>query len=687
METRALAKAIDFENNETLFPGVGHGRMRFCLLTFRKGVPTEAARLFFLARGVADLADQERWFSLSSKDAAAINPNSGTCPVFLSCRDAELARTTYGRLPILRSETEQGSPWGARLHRLFDATIDRDVLRTAEALVAEGWAKRGRTFAKGNTDMLPIIEGKMVTFYDHRAAHIRLNPHAPSRQQQSEDSTDEERSSPDFFPSAYLWAPGEEARERFRQVTAQSWAIAFKRVTSATNWRTMVACVVPESLAISYTLYLVGVGESSRATQHCLLAMLNSFAYDYFVRQKTMQPSLPVGPVYETVMPVPDSFAEPPPWDARVPLRDWIATRVGELVCVSADLLPFARATLGHDLIYGWSPTRRWILQAELDAMAFHHFGFSRADIEHVLGTFPKVHAYDQQAHGEHRTKRVILEIYDSMADAARTGRPYQTRLDPPPADPRVAHAASTRPAFVSEPVQEEVSVNVAQAPAARAWMSRTPIDRQVLILSRVVDAHRKADALSTLGNVKAEKIVHLIEGYVGIDLERQPQREAAGPADFRRLKQVGHRAAKLYAFQMPDTPAGVGGAWLPLSGLNRRVAEYEQLFAERNDIDHLIDLFVPMNTDQAEIVATLFACWNDLLLRGEDPTDAAIVADFYAWSDSKHAFDRGRLDRALAWMRDNGLVPKGRGRPTVVAGSSRRSEARRATRGGKEAS
>lgn len=56
----ALAQAIDFENNETLFPGVGHGRMRFCLMTLRKGAEVEAAQLFFLARRVADLADRER---------------------------------------------------------------------------------------------------------------------------------------------------------------------------------------------------------------------------------------------------------------------------------------------------------------------------------------------------------------------------------------------------------------------------------------------------------------------------------------------------------------------------------------------------------------------------------------------------------------------------------------------------
>ena len=38
------------------------------------------------------------------------------------------------------------------------------------------------------------------------------------------------------------------------------------------------------------------------------------------------------------------------------------------------------------------------------------------------------------------RTKRVILEIYDAMAEAIRAGAPYCTLLDPPPADPRVAH-------------------------------------------------------------------------------------------------------------------------------------------------------------------------------------------------------------------------------------------------------
>jgi len=37
---------------------------------------------------------------------------------------------------------------------------------------------------------------------------------------------------------------------------------------------------------------------------------------------------------------------------------------------------------------------------------------------------------------GKYGIKRVILEIYDEMAEAIRTGQPYRTRLNPPPGPP-----------------------------------------------------------------------------------------------------------------------------------------------------------------------------------------------------------------------------------------------------------
>jgi hypothetical protein len=53
------------------------------------------------------------------------------------------------------------------------------------------------------------------------------------------------------------------------------------------------------------------------------------------------------------------------------------------------------------------------------------------------MDTFPIVRRKDEEKYnGDYRTKRVILEIYDVMREAIRTGQPYATRLDPPPGPP-----------------------------------------------------------------------------------------------------------------------------------------------------------------------------------------------------------------------------------------------------------
>ena len=68
-----------------------------------------------------------------------------------------------------------------------------------------------------------------------------------------------------------------------------------------------------------------------------------------------------------------------------------------------------------------------------------------RYGAEEIIGSEPApvsrtVRRQDEKEHGEYRTKRLILERYDELAQATATGTAYQTVLDPAPADPRVAH-------------------------------------------------------------------------------------------------------------------------------------------------------------------------------------------------------------------------------------------------------
>ena len=81
---------------------------------------------------------------------------------------------------------------------------------------------------------------------------------------------------------------------------------------------------------------------------------------------------------------------------------------------------------------FRWDEERRFLLRCELDAAYFHLYGIGRDDADYILETFPIVKRKDEQVHGEYRTKRVILDIYDAMQQAMETGTPYHTRLDPP---------------------------------------------------------------------------------------------------------------------------------------------------------------------------------------------------------------------------------------------------------------
>ncbi|MBL8818722.1 MAG: hypothetical protein JNL58_22025 [Planctomyces sp.] len=60
-----------------------------------------------------------------------------------------------------------------------------------------------------------------------------------------------------------------------------------------------------------------------------------------------------------------------------------------------------------------------------------------RDAVSYIMDTFPIVRRKDEEKYnGDYRTKRIILEIYDAMQTAIRTGNSYQTRLDPHPGPP-----------------------------------------------------------------------------------------------------------------------------------------------------------------------------------------------------------------------------------------------------------
>jgi hypothetical protein len=180
----------------------------------------------------------------------------------------------------------------------------------------------------------------------------------------------------------------------------------------------------------------------------------NAFVLDYIARQKACGGNLNFYVVKQLPVLPPATYAAPCAWAAHpaVNLQDWLLPRVLELTYTAWDLEPFARDCGYAGPPFRWDEERRFLLRAELDAAFFHLYVLSRDDTAYILDTFPIVRRKDEAKYdGEYRTQTTILEIYDALSEATRTGQPYQTRLDPPPADPRVAHPDTRQTVAVSE--------------------------------------------------------------------------------------------------------------------------------------------------------------------------------------------------------------------------------------------
>ena len=252
----------------------------------------------------------------------------------------------------------------------------------------------------------------------------------------------EEHTIPNRLPMPQYFVSETEIKRRLHLDNSYGWLAAFKSVTSPTNERSLISAALPLT-AIANSLVVVNSNvEPERLS--CLVANMNSFVLDYCARQKIGGVNLNFFLVNQLPVLSPKTFSEGAPWYSQETTSSWVALRALELTYTSLDLEKFGAHCDYYGPPFKWNEERRFLLRCELDVAFFHLYGIERNDVDYIMETFPIVKRHDERDHGEYRTKRVILEIYDEMAQAIETGNPYQTRLDPPPADPRVAHPQRT---------------------------------------------------------------------------------------------------------------------------------------------------------------------------------------------------------------------------------------------------
>jgi len=421
-EANRLIRLYDFENRtKKFFPDVD-GRFKFCILNFGgAAVTTDEADFIFFVHRVEELEEKQRHIALSGEDIRLLNPNTRTCPIFRTPRDAEITKTIYRRVPILIDKNREGptgNPWGIKFKRMFDQTNDAELFREAETLRGEKFKLKGNRWVKGKQTYLPVYEAKMIQAYDHRAAKVVTDEGNWVRQGQTEKTTLVEHANPEHLAIPRFWVNAYE-------VKMPKWgSLGFKDITSPTNQRTMIAAY--GSLAGYTNHFVLARCETEVTLQMCLLASLNSHAYDFCTRQKIGGVTLNFFIVEQIPTLPPDTYAKACPWDRDTTLETWISERVLKLTCTAEDMLPLAEAcdfTSGSfQKEYGgrlnkWDEAERAQLMAELDAAYFILYGIDRDDAEYILSTFKGIHEPTPLVPEGRSTAEHVLAVFDELTN------------------------------------------------------------------------------------------------------------------------------------------------------------------------------------------------------------------------------------------------------------------------------
>jgi hypothetical protein len=463
-----LIELLGFINEKKLFPGVLHN-FKFVLFVVGGPGATAAATCVFNCCSVEEARDPKRRFTIAAADLELLNPETKTCPVFFWRESATLTKEIYRSTPLFGAV----GTWNPKFWTMFHMSNDSRLFsRTAQS------------------DSVLLYEAKMMHQYNHRFASYGLLQRSDERTHMLPVCPDSLLLDPTSETVPFYYVSSAEVRNRVQ--SERQWLLGIREVTSAGLERTVTAAVLPIAGANHKIIFIQTGTDAASDLEPSLLACLNSLPLDFIARQKLGGASISGYVLRQLALPPPQAFQKRAAWASDKTVAEWILPRVLELTVTSRSL-----ASFGEDFGYDgppfiWASSRRRSLRAELDAVFFYLYQLPREQVEYVLSTFPVLRERELREFGEYRTLREVLEVYDAFVEAARTGRSYQTSLDPPPASARVAHASRpttlpTMPNVVPQLAAAEDAAIVIWAllHAAGGTLTRTDLARSFALRAR----------------------------------------------------------------------------------------------------------------------------------------------------------------------------------------------------------
>lgn len=161
-----------------------------------------------------------------------------------------------------------------------------------------------------------------------------------------------------------------------------------------------------------------------------------------------------------------------------------------------------------------------------------------------------------------------------------------------------------------------------------------------------------------TLGHLKLQKLIFLCQKTGSMQLHTNFLRQAMGPYDNQLMRSIDKQLKehKWFGYNQSESLK-----YQPLEKAGGHHADYLKYFSEEStNIQYIIDTFKQAKSSTVEIVATLYACMENILNeKNIIYSEGLLIQRFYEWSEEKQKFSEGEVKSVLKRMKEIGLVPE----------------------------
>lgn len=371
------------------FPGID-ATTRFAMYAARRGGATQSFGVAFGINSLGSLAEAlPSLFELDIKTVRAQSEVALAISETAGGVDAEITDHLYRQWPAF-GDTSGGPPM-RRYQREIDMGSDRDLFGDDEP-------------------GLPLYEGRMIGQLDHRAKAYRSGRGRSAVWADLPFGSPEKAIVPQWFvPASRVPAKVGDRVNRYR--------MAFSDVARPDTSRSLLAALIPPGVISGHKVPTFTFPGAFEWMYLPWLAVANSLLIDFLIRKKI---TLTVALSLLDSMPI-----------ARLRLGDDLLNRLAPLVLRLTCTGPEMSGYWNSMAVHGWCelvpeytvPTLAFVdddaraeARAEIDAVvAKYLYRLDRAQLEHIISTFPTLERNETRKLGEFRTKRLVLDWFDKV--------------------------------------------------------------------------------------------------------------------------------------------------------------------------------------------------------------------------------------------------------------------------------